>query len=107
MFIQEKPWYPILEEGYVFINDIPVEQRVRSIKPPMTKDQCEVLLMVGLPGAGKTHWANQIQLDQPEKRWYVLGTNNIIDRMKVRRISAARSISILLFIYAATYINVI
>ena len=46
---QEKPWYPLLgEEGeWKFIHDVPEEERVRSVKPPATKDECEVLLLVG------------------------------------------------------------
>ncbi|RUS86352.1 hypothetical protein EGW08_005870 [Elysia chlorotica] len=40
-------------------------------------------MMVGLPGAGKTYWVNNFVKESPEKRWNVLGTNNIIDKMKV------------------------
>ena len=39
--------------------------------------------MVGLPGAGKTYWVNNFVKESPEKRWNILGTNNIIDKMKV------------------------
>ena len=80
---QEKPWFPLLDDEYKFINDVPLEERVRSVKPPTRREDCEVLLMVGLPGSGKTYWATEQQKLQPDKRWYVLGTNNIIDRMKV------------------------
>lgn len=56
---------------------------MRAAKPPLSKEECEVLLLIGLPGAGKSHWAVRTQRELPEKRYYVLGTNNIIDRMKV------------------------
>ncbi|XP_067938528.1 heterogeneous nuclear ribonucleoprotein U-like protein 2 isoform X2 [Watersipora subatra] len=81
----EKPWFPLLgEEGeYTFLGKVPVEDRVRALKPPMSKADCEVLLLVGLPGAGKSYWAAQRQHEEPAKRHYVLGTNNIIDKMKV------------------------
>merc|ERR1712142_730511 len=39
--------------------------------------------MVGLPGAGKTVWADKHSKDNPEKKFNVLGTNNIIEKMKV------------------------
>ena len=39
-------------------------------------------MMVGLPGAGKSFWANKHCEDNPEKRYNVLGTHNIIEKMK-------------------------
>lgn len=80
---QEKPWFPLKDEDYTFISCVSAEERVRALKPPSSRAECEVLLMVGLPGSGKTHWAAQRQKEEPEKRYYVLGTNNIIDKMKV------------------------
>lgn len=40
-------------------------------------------MMVGLPGAGKTHWAVKHVEENPDKRYNLLGTNSIIDKMKV------------------------
>ncbi len=40
-------------------------------------------MMCGLPGAGKTYWVGKHVAGHPEKRYNVLGTNNIIDKMKV------------------------
>ena len=40
-------------------------------------------MMCGLPAAGKTVWAAKKAQENPEKRYNVLGTNNIIDKMKV------------------------
>lgn len=85
---QETPWFPLLgeENEYTFIGKVPVEERVRAAKPPMSKDECEVLLLVGLPGAGKSYWAKQRQDAEGERRYYVLGTNNIIDKMRVSQL---------------------
>lgn len=41
------------------------------------------MMMVGLPGAGKTFWADKHSKANPEKKFNVLGTNNIIEKMKV------------------------
>ena len=41
-------------------------------------------MMVGLPACGKTTWAQQHVRDNPGKRYTVLGTNQIMDKMKVR-----------------------
>lgn len=48
-----------------------------------SKQDCEVLMMVGLPAAGKSTWAEKWQRDHPEKRYVILGTNVVLDQMKV------------------------
>ena len=40
-------------------------------------------MMVGLPASGKTSWVNKQVLDNPEKKYNVLGTNSIMEKMKV------------------------
>lgn len=40
-------------------------------------------MMVGLPGCGKTTWATEYAAKHPEKYFNILGTNNLIDKMKV------------------------
>ena len=39
--------------------------------------------MIGLPASGKTTWAEKHCHDQPEKRFTILGTNLIMEKMKV------------------------
>nr|XP_011460299.1 PREDICTED: heterogeneous nuclear ribonucleoprotein U-like protein 1 [Fragaria vesca subsp. vesca] len=46
-------------------------------------EDCEVMMMVGLPASGKTTWAERWVKEHPEKRYVVLGTNMILDQMKV------------------------
>ena len=40
-------------------------------------------MMIGLPASGKTTWAEKHCNDNPEKRFTILGTNLIMDKMKV------------------------
>lgn len=42
--------------------------------------------MIGLPASGKTTWAEKHCTDNPEKRFTILGTNLIMDKMKVRNL---------------------
>ena len=51
-----------------------------SVTPPPS---CQVLMMVGLPASGKTTWAEKHCRQNPDKRYTVLGTNLIMDKMKV------------------------
>lgn len=41
-------------------------------------------MMVGLPGAGKTHWAQTHMKQHPEKRYMMLGTATVLACMRVR-----------------------
>ena len=66
------------------MHSVEPEKRVRGTKPPPHKEDCEIIMLCGLPGAGKTYWATKYAQEHPEKRFNVLGTNNIIDKMKVR-----------------------
>lgn len=43
----------------------------------------EVLMLVGLPGSGKSTWARKWAQVHPEKRYVILGTDPILDQMKV------------------------
>jgi heterogeneous nuclear ribonucleoprotein U-like protein 1 len=40
-------------------------------------------MMVGLPGAGKSIWAERHCTMNPDKKYVILSTNNILNRIKV------------------------
>ncbi|CAB3232572.1 unnamed protein product [Arctia plantaginis] len=69
-----------LVPGYVLISNADL---VEGPTRPASIADCEVILMVGLPGAGKTHWVRQHVAAHPERRYNVLSTAALIDRMKV------------------------
>lgn len=43
----------------------------------------QVILMVGLPGSGKTQWALKYSKENPEKRYNVLGAETVLSQMRV------------------------
>ncbi|XVE51247.1 hypothetical protein DITRI_Ditri02bG0024600 [Diplodiscus trichospermus] len=67
-----KPWAAALEDGNVIVG------------PAFSElTDCEVMMMVGLPASGKTTWAEKWVKEHPEKRYVLLGTNLVLDQMKV------------------------
>ncbi|MEJ1273443.1 heterogeneous nuclear ribonucleoprotein U-like 2 [Cricetulus griseus] len=80
---KEEPFFPPPEE-FVFIHVVPVEDRVRTAVPPKTIEECEVILMVGLPGSGKTQWALKYAKENPEKRYNVLGAETVLSQMRMK-----------------------
>ncbi|XP_018592530.2 heterogeneous nuclear ribonucleoprotein U-like protein 2 [Scleropages formosus] len=75
------PWYPS-PPGYTLLAALPPELRHRAPLPPKSKQECEVLMMVGMPGAGKTHWAKTHMAQNPEKHYNLLGTHTILSTMR-------------------------
>ncbi|XP_060903092.1 heterogeneous nuclear ribonucleoprotein U-like protein 1 [Labrus mixtus] len=77
-----QPYFPP-PEGYTYIHNLEMEDKIRGTKGPATKSDCEILMMVGLPACGKTTWATKHAEANPEKKYNILGTNAIMDKMKV------------------------
>lgn len=53
------------------------------VEHPRNVKECEFIMMVGLPACGKTFWAEQHCRQNPAKSYVLLGTNAIIDQMRV------------------------
>ncbi|XP_042749373.1 heterogeneous nuclear ribonucleoprotein U-like protein 1 isoform X2 [Lagopus leucura] len=83
-FGQREDTYFAVPPGFTFIQHLPVAERVRGTTGPKSKAECEILMMVGLPAAGKTTWAVKHAAANPSKKYNILGTNAIMDKMRVR-----------------------
>jgi heterogeneous nuclear ribonucleoprotein U-like protein 1 len=66
---------------------------VRGTRAPARREDCEALQLVGLPGAGKTYFANDHSRKHPEKKYNILGTNSLIDKMKVMGLTRQKNYS--------------
>ncbi|GAB2240281.1 hypothetical protein Droror1_Dr00020799 [Drosera rotundifolia] len=67
-----KPWASAIDDG-------------NAIMGPSVSDaaKCEVMMLVGLPASGKSTWADKWVKEHPEQRYVLLGTNLVLDQMKV------------------------
>lgn len=72
-----------LLSGYVLIALVPVEQLVAGPRRAESRKECEVILLVGLPGAGKTHWTQKHVSENLDKRYEIIGPDSIIAKMTV------------------------
>ncbi|XP_072524375.1 heterogeneous nuclear ribonucleoprotein U-like protein 2 [Salminus brasiliensis] len=75
-------WYPG-PLGYSPLHVIPSAQRTRGPLPPSHRKDCEVLMMVGMPGSGKSQWVKNYTAKNPEKHYNVLSTNIILQCMRL------------------------
>ncbi|XP_064089121.1 heterogeneous nuclear ribonucleoprotein U-like protein 1 [Macrobrachium nipponense] len=89
-FGSEYPWFQPMAR-YTFVDQIPLEERVLGSQGPQTRQDSEVIMMVGLPACGKTTWVEKYCKEHPEKKFYVLGTNFLIDKMKVNGLTRKRN----------------
>ncbi|XP_046400742.1 heterogeneous nuclear ribonucleoprotein U-like protein 1 isoform X2 [Ischnura elegans] len=88
-----QPWVgPDAERStYVPIGQADPSLRVRGPKRPEKREDCEAIMMVGLPACGKTTWASDWAKKHPEKLYNILGTNSLIDKMKLMGLPRKRN----------------
>jgi len=74
-------FFPLLE-GYTMAGNC-LESAQRSVPRTEKRDECEMIMLIGLPASGKTTWANKHVAENPLKRYNVIGTSVLLERMKV------------------------
>lgn len=72
-----RAWYPS-PPGFTSLIALPDAQKICTVSVPQSKSQCEMILMVGFPGSGKTHWAKNHIIQHPEKQYRLLNTDELL-----------------------------
>ncbi|XP_003385794.1 PREDICTED: heterogeneous nuclear ribonucleoprotein U-like [Amphimedon queenslandica] len=76
-----EPYYPPPDETYRPLQEAGEEERECVPNKPLSKNECEVIMMVGLPGCGKTHWASRHASKNFDKAFRIIGPYQLLERM--------------------------
>ena len=91
-FSRENRWFDTPGPDIKFLNEAPDKHCVENpVDHPESRDECEFIQMVGLPACGKTYWAQKHMQRHPRKSYLLLGTNAVIDQMKVMGLNRQRA----------------
>lgn len=80
--LQETSWSEI-KAGYLFPQNIPLNERIRGSEPVVEKSNCQVVLLSGLYGCGKTTWARKYLEENPTKHFELINVESVLNRMTV------------------------
>eukprot|EP00117_Sycon_ciliatum_P048954 scpid42563/ scgid34787/ Heterogeneous nuclear ribonucleoprotein U-like protein 1; Adenovirus early region 1B-associated protein 5; E1B-55 kDa-associated protein 5 len=89
-FGSSPPRYPV-EEGYCMLEHAEMGWLAQGPIAPVSFNACTVMMMVGLPASGKTTWARKYQSEHADQRYTILGTNDIMEQMRVNNLMRKRN----------------
>jgi len=76
-------WKDALDGDYVKVGSVDSGSRERGSPRITSRDQCEMIMMVGLPASGKTTWVDKHVSENPDKQYNVISTTTMINKMTV------------------------
>ncbi|CAL1683064.1 unnamed protein product [Lasius platythorax] len=78
-FGQEQGWCEQIPD-YTLVGNVESKDRVAGPRRPDAKAHCEVIMICGLPAAGKTTWARKHAADHPVKLYNILALHNLVEK---------------------------
>jgi len=91
-FRRQDKWFDPPGDQVKFMEEAEEEHCVvNPIEHPESLKEAEFIMLAGLPGCGKTYWAQKHMEANPLKNYYLLGTNSVIDQMKVMNVKRQRN----------------
>lgn len=73
----------VINPEFIFVAETAKENLAAGITRPENRSECEVILMIGMPGCGKTHWVKNYLSENPDKKFTVLSVDSLLNQMKV------------------------
>lgn len=91
-FSRQNKWFDPPGPEVKFFDECPEEDAVANpVEHPESMNDAEFILLAGLPACGKTYWAQKHMEANPQKAYVLLGTNAVIDQMKVMNLNRQRN----------------
>lgn len=91
-FRRQDKWYdPPGPQVKFFEEALEEECIVNPVEHPESLKESEFIMLCGLPACGKTYWAQKHMEANPTKNYVLLGTNSVIDQMKVMNLGRQRN----------------
>lgn len=91
-FRRESKWFDPPGPMVKFFEEAPESSCVANpVAHPRSLQEAEFIQLVGLPACGKTYWAQKHMEANPMKNYVLLGTNAVIDQMKVMSLTRQRN----------------
>ena len=81
---EKESWKEALSAEYVKVGNVVEGERERGNPRVTSRDQCEMIMMIGLPASGKTTWVDKYVAEHPEKQYNVVSTTTMINKMTVK-----------------------
>jgi len=77
-------WKDKLEGDFVKVGKVEADLRVMGTPRIAKREDCEMIMMVGLPASGKSTWVEKHVAEHPEKNYNVISTTAMINKMTVK-----------------------
>merc|ERR1719188_431415 len=91
-FRRDTKWYDPPGEQVKFFEEATEDECVTNpVEHPQSLKEAEFIMLCGLPACGKTYWAQKHMEANPLKNYVLLGTNAVIDQMKVMNLNRQRN----------------
>lgn len=68
---------------YSYIAQSPFENLVLGPCRPESRNECELIFLIGLPASGKTHWVQNYVRENTHKKITILGVETLLDQMRL------------------------
>ncbi|CAF1140885.1 unnamed protein product [Rotaria magnacalcarata] len=78
----EQPWFA-MKPDYTFPQQVPLENRTRCSEPVLEKSNCQVVLLSGLNGSGKTTWAKKYMEENSKQHFNLLDAEYVLSKMTI------------------------